>query len=534
MKRISLMVLLALVLTIAPARADSVERTDFRPVMSDGVGLEASVYLPAGVAPDAALPLIVRQHGGGSNKDNAYDVGYVRAAVETGRFAALMYSHRGHGGSDGLFDFFGPRTTADFSEMLDAVESSFGARIDTDNVGVSGYSQGGGESLLPAASDGRVKAAAVGQTFANLNHALNPNDCFKMSWATGIFTAAYKSAGAKTQDDLAARWGATLYTDTEDVSAPGVPSTTDDLNSRSPDQVLSQIDIPVFWTQAWEDQLFPADHPQRVLEPLRARGVPVHYWFSSGGHAAGPNFPADESAREAAMVSWFDEFLLDIDHGYESGTKPLVDYWQRTAPGKPGAWAPHSASAWPIPSSTPLSLYPHGDGELSASPAAAGVAGRIVNPGPSANLANDSIVNEVVGRAPGMGDVVAQVPEDPDPLNTIRFTSTALTEQVDVTGAPVVSMPIETTAPRVVQVSAKVWDVAPGSATLVWRGCGSYQSPGAATTVELPLWPNSHVFGVGHKIVLTLSATDVPMFKPDTDPAVTTILHGARLDLPRQ
>lgn len=524
------------------ARASaSVTRTDFHATMSDGVVLEASLYAPTDAAPAAELPLIVRQHGGGSNKDSAYDVTYATAAVETGRFAALLYSHRGHGGSEGLFDFFGARTTADFSEMLDAVEVRFTDLIDTTNVGVSGYSQGGGESLLPAAKDDRVKAAAVGQTFANLGHALNPNDCFKASWATGIFAAAYKSSASRTQDDLALRWGATLYADVEDVEVPGVQmSTTDDLNTRSPDQMLDELNIPIFWTQAWEDQLFPGDHPERVLAPLQDRGLPVHYWFSSGGHAAGPNFPADEVAREHAMLEWFEEFLLGEDRGYESNARPIVDYWQRTAPGKPGSWTAHSADAWPIPETTTTSLYPNSNGLLGAPPVVAGAAGRIANSLATANVANDAIVNEVGGRAPGMGDVLAGIPEDPNPSNTARFDGATLTDAVEVTGAPLVTLPIVTTAARVVQVSAKVWDVSDDSATLVWRGCGSFDSPGPsdpgqlepAATFELSLWPNSHVFAPGHRIVLTLSATDFPMFKPDTEPAVTTILHGARLDLP--
>src|ERR1043166_3541718 len=98
----------------------SYDRIDAMVPMSDGVQLDASLYLPK--APVAArLPLIVRHHGGGSNKDSPFDVKYGLKAVDTGRFALLMYSVRGHGNSGGLFDFFGTRTTQDFSEMLDWV-----------------------------------------------------------------------------------------------------------------------------------------------------------------------------------------------------------------------------------------------------------------------------------------------------------------------------------------------------------------------------------------------------------------------------
>ncbi|HVL33961.1 MAG TPA: alpha/beta fold hydrolase, partial [Actinomycetota bacterium] len=322
------MLLIAAVLPAAllpgAARATAYERVDEMVEMSDEVYLEASVYYPPGTR-DEKLPLVVRQHGGGSNKDNAYDVKYGLKFIDAG-FALLMYSHRGHGNSQGIFDFFGPRTTKDFSEMLDWVEKTFASKIDTHRTAVSGYSQGGGESLLPAAHDARVKAASVGQTFADLNLALNPNDCFKTSWATGIFAAAYKVSASRTDDATAAKWGATWYSDTEDVGGPHVDSTTAHARAHSPIAYVDALNIPVFWAQAWEDQLFPGDHPAHILEPLRARGVPVHYWFSSGGHARGPNFPAEESARERAMLEWIDEHVRGTDHGFAS--RPLVDYWR--------------------------------------------------------------------------------------------------------------------------------------------------------------------------------------------------------------
>src|SRR5688572_16074892 len=209
---------LLLALVAIPALAqDAFERIDATVAMSDAVHLDASLYLPAQPSP-ARLPLIVRHHGGGSNKDSPFDVKYATQAVATGHFAALMYSVRGHGDSEGIFDFFGPRTTQDFSEMLDWVAAEHGNRVNTSNVGSSGYSQGGGESLLPAEQDARVKVLAVGNTFADLNYALNPNDVYKFAFATGIFVGAYTVTASLVDDTLAARWGAQLNTDTEDVA----------------------------------------------------------------------------------------------------------------------------------------------------------------------------------------------------------------------------------------------------------------------------------------------------------------------------
>ncbi|MBI4728122.1 MAG: CocE/NonD family hydrolase [Acidobacteria bacterium] len=533
MKTRATVLLLGLLLAAAaaPARAAGYIVYTEPVTMSDGVSLEASLYVPGGASAENPVPLIVRQHGGGSNKDNTDDQPYGLKAVETGKFALLMYSHRGHGNSEGIWDFFGPRTTKDFSEMLDWVAAGW-PKVDTNNVGVSGYSQGGGESLLPAEFDARVKAVAAGNTFASLDHALNPGDCFKASFATGIFALAYTASASRSDDALALRWGATLYTDTEDVPLGVLPSTTEDLRSRSPVTYLqSLIDrkVPVFWTQSWEDQLFPGDHPEMILGPLQAAGVPVHYWFASGGHANEPNFAADEAGKEAAILAWFEQFLLGEDHGFTTG--PKVDYWQRTAPGRPGDWVHKTADAWPLPEATPLPLYPRADGSLGDAPDSGGSVGLIVNDVASANVANDPILaGQAGGMAPGIGDVVRAVPEGANPLDTIRFAR-ALNSDMEVTGAPVVETQFSTSALRVLQIDAKVWDVAPdGSAMLVNKGCSSFDPSSGNATVRL--WPNSHVFPAGHSLVLTLSSTDFPTFKPDTEPVVTDILAGTMLTLP--
>lgn len=541
MKRLAVL-LLVLVLVPPPGRAAAgYAKTDAMVPMSDGVKLEASVYIPTGRAPPGGFPLVVRQHGGGSNKDNEYDVRYGLAFVRTGNFALLMYTHRGHGGSEGVFDFFGERTTRDFSDMLDWIAATFKGRVNADRVAVTGYSQGGGESLLPAERDPRVKVAAVGNTFANLNLTLNPNDCAKFAFDIAIFAAAYKATQARTDDASAIRWGTTLFTDTEDVAIGPIPSTEDDLDARSPTAGIGGLitrRVPVFWTQSWEDQLFAGDQPEVILRPLERSGIPVHYWFASGGHAAGPNFPADEVAKEAAMRAWIDEFLRGVDHGYRRDRIPKVTYWERIAPGLPGEWVRKAARAWPPPGTRYVPLYTRAGGSLTGAAPANGSTGTIANDLVTANLAHDAIAaNEIPGRlpAPQVGDVVRSVPENPNPLDAVTFTSPALAKSVRVVGAPVVEAVLRTTAIRFVQLNAKVWDVAPGgSAMLLNRLCVSVEDPMNDVRLRFALWPYAHTFASGHRIALTLASVDMPTFKHELEPSVTEILSGTRVLLPVQ
>ncbi|MDP9140011.1 MAG: hypothetical protein M3O62_04370 [Pseudomonadota bacterium] len=528
-------VLLAGFLAVAaPLQAgeQNYDRYDARVSMSDGVELDASLYIPRQPSPKR-IPLIVRQHGGGSNKDSPYDVQYGLKAVATNHFALLTYSARGHGDSGGLFDFFGPRTTRDFSEMLDWVAANYDAKIDTNNVGAAGYSQGGGESLLPAEQDARVKALAVGNTFSDLNYALNPNDAYKFAFATGIFVGAYSVSGALVDYTLVARWGAQLNTDTEDIPLPPFASTTDDLAAHSP---LTYVDalierrVPVFWTNAWEDQLFPADHPERILSLLEAHDIPVHYWFASGGHAAGPSYLPEEELREQAMLDWFEQYLNGDDRGF--GRRPKVDYWQRISgtPRTKGEWEHYTAAAWPIPDAKTLSLHPHADGSLASEPAAASETAPMINDYVTLNVANDALTFEIAANVPGLNDLLRAVPEGKNPLDTITYTSAPLTEPLSVAGAPELTIVQDSTRLVVQQFAAKVWDLSDDGAQLIWRGAIS--GP-LEKQVSFRLWPNAHRFEIGHRIVLTISSVDFPTFKPDIEPWRSNIqLAGTRLDLP--
>lgn len=544
MRRVAFVGVALLAATGLPARGAAYDVVSGFATMSDGVKLEATVTLPAGTPSGAELPLVVRHHGGGSNKDNDYDTKYGRKFVDTGSYALLMYSHRGHGGSEGTFDFFGTRTTKDFSEVLDWVEATLGAKVNTQIVGVSGHSQGGGESLLPAAFDERVKAVAVGNTFSSLNRALNPNDCFKFSFATGIFALAYKQSLSRTDDARALRWGAQLYTETQAVAIPTgevdedgnvvVASTEGELALRSPLTYAHRLvslgsrgPVPVYWTQSWEDALFPGDHALEFMDLLREEGMPeemMHLWFSSGGHEAGPNDPDDEAGKEAAMIAWFDRWLRGVQNGADAW--PAVDYAQRSGAG----WVHKTANSWPV-SVGERSFFPAFGGRLE--PAAymdpPGVAAVIANDVASANIGTEPILtNRVANDHPEMRPLWRSIPDGANPVDTATFTGPPLTASLEFTGAPRVQLSLTSSARTFLQINAKLWDVAPdGSRTLVTRGCAAMAFDGG----RLELWPNSHVFAKDHRVQLTISNTDFPTFRPDLEPSVTLIRSGTKLTL---
>jgi predicted acyl esterase len=219
------------------------------------------------------------------------------------------------------------------------------------------------------------------------------------------------------------------------------------------------------------------------------------------------------------MLDWMDEFLRGADHGFratDAHPRPLVDYWERTAPGDPGTWEHHTAASWPATKR-----------EASFSP----TGGTITNDLVSANFANDSISKEIFERdAHGPAGVLERFPESPNPIDTIRWSSSPLAQPLHMVGAAHIHLPVTTTAVTVAQVSVKLWDVSASGEQIVARACSSFESP--RSPFDFDLWPNAHTFAAGHKIMLSISAVDFPTFEPDFEPQQTTILPGARLELP--
>jgi hypothetical protein len=155
---------------------------------------------------------------------------------------------------------------------------------------------------------------------------------------------------------------------------------------------------------------------------------------------------------------------------------------------------------------------------------------RLLNDYASANVSNDALTLEVARNVPGLDSVLEQLPENVNPLDTLRFTSAPLTTALDVVGAPTITIAQDSTRAIVQQFDAKIWDLSGFGAQLIWRGAISGLL-GRQTSFKL--WPNAHTFEPGHQMVLMISSVDFPTFKPDVEPWMANIvLAETRLDLP--
>jgi dienelactone hydrolase len=149
-------------------------------VWSDGIALDADVYRPTDLAPDAAVPAVVLCHGWGGSKLTAerYAALFASAGVITLTFTQGSWFDSGSplqliddapdldDGNEArahvrfIRDLVDPFAwAANLRAALDYVEGEPG--VDPARIGLWGTSLGGGIAVHQAANDPRVKALAV-------------------------------------------------------------------------------------------------------------------------------------------------------------------------------------------------------------------------------------------------------------------------------------------------------------------------------------------------------------------------------------
>jgi dipeptidyl aminopeptidase/acylaminoacyl peptidase len=120
-----------------------------------GARLHAWLVTPAAPPP---WPLVVMAHGWAAVKEMNLD--YFAAAICDEGIAALVFDHRGFGGSDGVRGDIDPaQQIDDYRTALGVAERMDG--VDPGRLGVWGTSFSGGHVICLAAGDDRVRAAVA-------------------------------------------------------------------------------------------------------------------------------------------------------------------------------------------------------------------------------------------------------------------------------------------------------------------------------------------------------------------------------------
>lgn len=302
-----------------------------------GTSLKAFVVEPTGQG-NGPFPLLVMPSSWA-----VPNIEYVGAAAKLAKesgYVVVSYTSRGFWDSGGEIDIAGPDTVNDVSKVIDWAVAN--AKADGTKVGAAGISYGAGQSLLAAANDPRIKAAAALSTWTDLARSLYPYSTVNKQ-AVEVLLAAGHATG---------RPGPVLL-EAEDAYRDGRFSDVVPISAgRSAASKIAQINAngtAVMIGNAWNDGIFA---PGQVADFYSKLTGPKRLMLSPGDHATAELFGAAGLPNEIweSVGRWFDRYVKGTANGIDA-EKPV-----QLKPNNGGTW--QQFGAWPAGPADTVQLDP--------------------------------------------------------------------------------------------------------------------------------------------------------------------------------
>lgn len=374
---------------LAPARAAEVAEARSLAVFTrgkvtgaDGDLLDAAMWRHTGVQP---RPVIVMP-------SPWTDLGWLAYAVQATLFASrgynvLAYTTRGFAASEGQVDVAGPLDVADGSRALDhLIERSTGP---VTKIGFLGDSYGSGISQLVAAHDTRVDAVVALSSWGDLGEAFYENSTRHVAAVRALLDAAGRAR-------LSPQTRSVFDNVLADRDIRGTLSWAEPRSPFSHIKELNRRQVPVFFSHAWHETLFPSNQTLKMFNELTG---PKRLALSIGDHS-GPEAPGMFGLPNRIWTDahrWFDRHLKGIDNGIDAEGQVLNEVmWSKTLEPRP---------TWHSVTEEVHRLHLAGGGELTEEPEAGWTAGVLCGVDTPATVA-DSVVTsgypEIAGESEGL------------------------------------------------------------------------------------------------------------------------------------
>ncbi|MFJ9548773.1 CocE/NonD family hydrolase [Streptomyces erythrochromogenes] len=502
---------------VAEARALAVF-TRGRITGADGDLLDAALWRHTGAQP---RPMIVMPSPWTS-------LGWLAYAVQATLFAArgynvIAYSARGFAGSEGQVDVAGPLDVADGSRALDhLIERSTGP---VTKIGFLGDSYGSGIGQLVAAHDTRVDAVVALSTWGDLGEAFYENSTRHVAAVKALLKAAAKARlSPQTQSAF-----------DNVLTGSDVRGTLRWAEVRSPFTHIKELNrrqVPVFFSHAWHETLFPPNQTLRMFNELTG---PKRLAVSIGDHS-GPEMSGVLGLPNRIWTDahrWFDHHLKGIDNGIGDEGQFIGEVmWSKTLEPRP---------TWPSVTEQLQRLYLADGGELGPRAAAeaeaeAGWTATVLCGMDTPATVADKVVES--GYAEMAGRPKIYLTEDIDRTVAAVWTAEPAAETVRLRGTPRLRVTYRAANPGSTFV-AYLLDTAPdGSAHLVTHAPYSdlESPPDSLISADIELQATAYDVQRGHRLMLVIDARD-PFYADANLPRATLAFTSPEatpsyLDLP--
>jgi X-Pro dipeptidyl-peptidase len=303
---------------------------------------------------------------------------------------------------------------------------------------------------------------------------------------------------------------------------------------------LGDLKAATFMAHAFNDWNVKPEHSILAVEAIRARGVPVKYYFHQGGHGGPPPLEL--------MNRWFTRYLYGVENGIEQAPKAWI-VREDDPRDQPTPYADY-----PNPAAVPVRLGlsagepgPNGQngvgglGHVAAATGSATGQGRAASRGRATAPRTETFVDNVSFA----GAALASAAHSP---HRLIYATSALAEPLHISGTPRVTIRL---AANKSAVNLSVWLVAlpwTGSRKLtddlITRGWADPRNrdslreqkpliPGQFVDVTFDLQPDDQVIPAGKRIGLMLFSSDRDFtLWPEPGATLTVDLDGTILELP--
>ena len=522
--------------------------------MPDGTRIAADVFLPAGLAPGKKLPAVLtatrywRAPEGSAPGPQAHD--WIRRG-----YALVVVDVRGTGASFGVWKY--PWSRGEVRDLGDVVRWIATQSWSDGSVGTIGTSYTANTAQLAAATGGRpLKAViprfmdfdawadltapggvinsyllrawgeAVGAMDRNTPSGTPPRGVRPVDGDSG---RALLAAAVKDHEDNPPLDEIGPRAVHRDQVMPEWSGSSDDYATFRWREPIERARVPIFGWASWYDAGTSNGAISRWLSWKAPQFLVIGAWSHGGGNNASPfvapEAPTDPSAsaQQDAAVCWFDRYL----RGGSSGPAP-GRIWYYTV----GEERWKSTSSWPVAGVKSERWFLNPDRALSKG-APAGSDSDEYQVDFEATTGNQNRWYTQLGG----GDVIYPDRAESD-RRLLTYTSAPLERDVEVTGNPVITLRLTSTASDGA-FFAYLEDVGPdGRVTYVtegmlrgihrlvttapYRTMYPYHSfrerdaaamvPGALTELRFGLFPVSVLFKRGHRIRIALAGADKDTF----------------------
>jgi predicted acyl esterase len=489
------------------AKPVPVQRTDFFLMLSDGVILDCTKFVPQSLMPPKGWPALLYCHGYADSK--LTETANAEAQAAYGMYT-FCYSMRGQGMSGGLSKLISTLEMNDLMQVIDYMKKDLS--VNPDRIGIFGASQGGILPFMATCSGMNVRCILSDVCSPSFASNWMENGCVKM---TLFFTVDYDSLTVRYDPEIkdVRRWILSKQTSAWDSLEAYLPKQRDFLVK------VPTCATPVLLTNAWQDKFFDCSGVIKASSLLK---VPFGlYCGAMDAHGA------DSTARENYFISkfdnaWIEYWLNNKPNGildsmkfqYASGHYPYFN--------KRWSWTHEQSTAWPPEGLTPYTFY-FKDSTLSRQ--------------------QNTALSDTIGLRNTVRDANLTMQQAVDAQftgvafrlrfekHTLEFTSEALQATLQLIGSPRLHLRYSSTA-DVCQYNFQIWEVKPtNEAHLVSRinFTNRHYKVGRISDTLITGIPHAHIFFKGDRIRVVVTNLDT---NPDdrfllTNPHVLPILKNA-------